>query len=121
MKKIWLLLFCILMSCSQLIDRPKNLVPKKTMSEIIAQFAMNDQLNSYFANTNLENATRTVLKERKTTAEDFRQSYKYYTASGDLENILADAQEIILDKDPKAKDYIKKKLKENPNAPAFAR
>ncbi|MBP7973574.1 MAG: DUF4296 domain-containing protein, partial [Kaistella sp.] len=89
--------------------------------EIIAEFALNDQFNSFLPQSDLENATRFVLKNKKIKATDFTESYKYYIASGDLEQILNDAQKIIIAKDPAAKDYIEKNLKENQNVPAFAR
>lgn len=122
MKKLLLLFFSLLMmSCSELIDPPKNLIAKDEMSEIIAEFALNDQFNNFLPQSDLENATRLVLKRKKIKAQDFTESYKYYIATGDLEEILNDAQKIILAKDPAAKDYIDKKLKENQNVPAFAR
>ncbi|MGZ5265057.1 MAG: DUF4296 domain-containing protein [Kaistella sp.] len=122
MKRLWLFFFSFLMmSCSELIDPPKNLIEKDEMSEIIAEFALNDQFNNFLPQSDLENATRLVLKRKKIKAQDFTESYKYYIATGELEEILNDAQKIILAKDPAAKDYIDKKLKENQNVPAFAR
>ncbi|MGZ5192903.1 MAG: DUF4296 domain-containing protein [Kaistella sp.] len=122
MKRLWLFFFSFLMmSCSELIDPPKNLIAKDEMSEIIAEFALNDQFNNFLPQSDLENATRLVLKRKKIKAQDFTESYKYYIATGELEEILNDAQKIILAKDPAAKDYIDKKLKENQNVPAFAR
>ena len=65
MKHFFLILFSILvMSCSQLIDPPKNLIPKDEMSEIIAEFAVNDQFNNFLPQSDLENATRFVLKNK---------------------------------------------------------
>ncbi|MGZ5272986.1 MAG: DUF4296 domain-containing protein [Kaistella sp.] len=122
MKKLWLIFFSFLMlSCSELIDPPKNLIAKDEMSEIIAEFALTDQFNNFLPQSDLENATRLVLKRKNIKAQDFTESYKYYIATGELEEILNDAQKIILAKDPAAKDYIDKKLKENQNVPAFAR
>ncbi|QOW10976.1 DUF4296 domain-containing protein [Kaistella flava (ex Peng et al. 2021)] len=122
MRKITLVLFSFLMmACSQLIDQPKNLVPKDTMSELLADFAINEQLNMVVENTNLDNATRYTLQQKKIKGNDFVESYKYYTATGDIEKIIDNAQDIVLNKDPKAKIYIEKKLKENKNLPAFAR
>lgn len=122
MRKIALLLFSLLMmSCSELINKPKNLVPKDTMSEVLAEFAMNEQLTIVVENVNLDNATRYTLQQKKIKGNDFVESYKYYTASGEIEKILENAQNIVLNKDPKAKIYIEKKLKENKNVPAFAR
>lgn len=122
MRKITLVLFSLfIMSCSQLIDQPKNLVPKDTMSELLAEFAMTEQLNMVADNINLDNATRYTLQQKEIKGDDFVESYKYYTATGDIEKIIDNAQEIVLNKDPKAKIYIEKKLKENKNLPAFAR
>jgi hypothetical protein len=53
------------MSCSQLIDEPKNLIPKDKMSEIIAEFAMNEQIGNINPQTDMENATRFTLKNIK--------------------------------------------------------
>ena len=122
MKRLALILFSILMvSCSELIDEPKNLVTKDKMSQVIADFAMNEQLSSVVPNTNLDNATRFTLKQYKIKGDDFVNSYKFYIATGDLEKILNNAQEIIINKDPAAKSYIEKKIKETKNVPAFAR
>ncbi|MGA9212924.1 DUF4296 domain-containing protein [Kaistella sp.] len=122
MRKIILLIFSFLMmACSELIDKPKILVPKDTMSELLAEFAMNEQLTLVTENINLDNATRYTLQQKKIKGNDFVESYKYYTATGEIEKILDHAQDIVLNKDPKAKIYIEKKLKENKNLPAFAR
>ncbi len=122
MRKIALVLFSFLMmACTELINKPKNLVPKETMSEVLAEFAMNEQLTVVDQGLNLDNATRYTLRQKKINGNDFVESYKYYTASGEIEQILNDAQEIIINKDPAAKIYIEKKLKENKNVPAFAR
>ncbi len=120
-KLIYFILLILTVSCSELINRPKNLLPENKMSEIIAEFAVNDQLNTYLPATNMESATRFVLKKHKTNATAFNESYKYYLATGDLEEILVKAQEVIMERDPKAEDYINKKLQQNQNTPAFAR
>ena len=122
MRKIAFVLFSFLMmACTELINKPKNLVPKEKMSEVLADFAMNEQLTVVDQGLNLDNATRYTLQQKKIKGNDFVESYKYYTASGEIEQILNDAQEIIINKDPAAKIYIEKKLKENKNVPAFAR
>lgn len=109
----YLFLMFFLISCSELVQPPKKLLPKDQMAEIIAELALTDQLNNYIPGTNTENAARFVLKEQKIKAADFNESYEYYLATGELDKILDDAQEIILDKDPKAAEYIRKKIKEN--------
>ncbi|WHF50897.1 DUF4296 domain-containing protein [Chryseobacterium gotjawalense] len=111
----------LMMACSELIDKPKNLVPKDTMAELLAEFAMNEQLGVVAENVNLDNATRYALQQKKIKGNDFVESYKYYTATGEIEKIVDNAQDIVLNKDPAAKIYIEKKLKENKNLPAFAR
>ncbi len=111
----------MMISCSGLLDKPKNLIPKDKMSELIAEFAINEQTLSVSPNTDIENATRFILKQKKIKASDFSESYKYYTSTGELEKILNNAQEIILNKDPSAKKYIEKKINENKNAPVFER
>ena len=122
MRKIAIVLFSFLMmACTELINKPKNLIPKATMSEVLADFAMNEQLTMIDQSLNLDNATRYTLQQKKIKGNDFVESYKYYTASGEIEQILDDAQEIIINKDPAAKIYIEKKLKDNKNVPAFAR
>lgn len=122
MRKIALVLFSFLiMACTQLINKPKNLISKDTMSEVLAEFAMNEQLTVIDQNINLDNTTRYTLQQKKIKGNDFVESYKYYTASGEIEQILNEAQDIILNKDPAAKSYIEKKLKDNKNIPVFAR
>ena len=122
MRKLALFLFSLLlMACSELINKPKYLIEKDAMAEVLADFAINEQLSLVVQNNNLDNATRYVLQQKKIKGDDFVESYKYYTASGEIEEILENAQDIVLNKDPAAKIYIEKKLKENINAPAFAR
>lgn len=111
-----------LSSCSEMVDKPKNLLSKEQMSEIIADFAIYDQSYTVKPDTNMDLVTRFVLKKNKTNANIYRESYKYYLAKpNQLDQILEDAKEIIVNKDPKMEEYIKKKKKENPNLPAFVK
>ncbi|WP_313502215.1 DUF4296 domain-containing protein [Kaistella carnis] len=122
MKRLTLFLLSLfILGCSELIDPPKNLVPKDTMAELLAEFALNEQLGMVVSNVNLDNATRFALQQKKVKGNDFVESYKYYTATGDIEKIMTQAQKIILNKDPAAKEYIEKKIKENKNVPPFVR
>ena len=122
MKKIVLVLFSFLMmACSELINKPKNLISKDTMAQVLAEFAMDEQLTLIVENINLDNATRYTLQKNKIKGDDFVQSYKYYTATSEIEKILDNAQDIVLNKDPAAKIYIEKELKDNKNAPAVVR
>lgn len=102
----------ILINCSGLIDKPKNLVPEDKMSELIAEFALNEQIIPIAPNTDLESSTRFLLKQKKISATDFSESYKYYTSTGEIEKILSNSQKIILNKDASAKKYIEGKIKE---------
>jgi hypothetical protein len=121
MKYLSFIFLGLLLSCSELIDPPKNLIPKDKMAVIIAEFALKVQINIITPYNDFENSTRFELNKHQIKGLQFVESYKYYTATRDLEKILDDAQQIVLEKDPAAKKYIENKIKENPNAPAFAR
>ena len=111
-----------LFSCSEMVDKPKKVLSKEQMSAIIADFAIYDQAYSVRADVNMELSSRYVLKNNKTTAAIYRDSYTYYLAnSGDLEEIFEGAKEIIINKDPKLEEYIDKQKKDNPNLPAFVK
>lgn len=108
-------------SCGDYIDKPKNLVDKDTMAEILADLAINDQAIFMYQNKNLEAGTRYILKTHNVKSEDFVASFKYYVLKQKMNGIADDAQEILLKKDPKADQYVKDKLKANGNVPSFAR
>lgn len=120
-----LLVFFILFSlfsCEKIVDKPKNLIEKQEMAEIIADFAIYDQTYTVKPDANMELVSRFVLKKHKIDAKTYRDSYKYYISNPEeMDDIFAEAKEIILDKDPKLEDYIEKKKKENPNLPEFLR
>lgn len=123
MKKI-IFLFTLLFvfSCSEIVDKPKNLLSKDEMSEVIADFAIYDQAYTVNPTSNLEITSRYVLKKHKITAKDYRDSYKYYISRpNQLDKILKNAKEIILDKDPKLEGYMEKLEKKNPNLPSFVK
>lgn len=116
-----LIIFCVL-SCTDAIEKPKDVLPEDQMSEIIADFAINEQSNLIGVGINSENATRYILKKYKIKGELFTKSYEYYMTKPDvIKEVLNDAQEIIVAKDPKAEAFINKKLKENPGIPPQAR
>lgn len=120
MKRLFFLLL-IIFSCKDPspVIKPKNLLSEEKMSELIAEFAINDQMGILNPNGQLEVSARYILKQHKVDAKQFSESYKYYLASPqDLEKIFTNAQEVLKRKDPKAKDYINKKLKgEHTDAP----
>ena len=108
-------------ACTELIDQPKNLVPKDKMAVILADFALTEQAESLSPAINMDNSTRYILQKYKIKGQDYVDSYKYYTATGEMPGIIEDAQDIVLNKDPAAKIYIEKKIKENSSTPAFER
>lgn len=61
-KLIFIFIVLGLFSCSDYIDKPKNLVAKDLMAEIIADLAINDQAVFMYQDKNLEAGTRFVLK-----------------------------------------------------------
>lgn len=123
MKKIiFLFTLLFIFSCSEIVDKPKNLLSKDEMSEVIADFAIYDQAYTVNPTSNLEITSRYVLKKHKITAKDYRDSYKYYISRpNQLDKILKNAKEIILDKDPKLESYMEKLEKKNPNLPSFVK
>lgn len=116
-----LFIFLFLVSCSQYVDKPKNLLDKSTMSEIMADLAINDQVTNTFQGKNLESGTRYILKTHNVKADDFVESYKYYVATGKMNKIVDNAQVILLEKDPKAKGFVEKKSKPDTNLPKLVR
>jgi len=108
-------------SCIDYIDKPKNLVDKDTMAEILADLAVNDQATYMYQGKNMESGTRFVLKSHHVKPDDFVESYKYYVVKNKLKGIADEAQKILLEKDPKAEKYVDEKMKKNQNVPSFAR
>lgn len=121
MRVFIILFFLILSSCSEPINKPKNLISEKEMSTLVAEFALADQMSFAAPAGSIETQTRYILNQHKIKAKDFRESYTYYTGTNKLDKIFSAAQEIIVAKDPKAKDFIKDKLKKNPILPAIGR
>ncbi|MGH1518851.1 DUF4296 domain-containing protein [Chryseobacterium sp. JK1] len=114
-KLIFIFVLLGLFSCSDFIDKPKNLVDEDKMAAIIADLAINDQAIFMYPNKNLEAGTRFVLKSHNVKPDDFVESFKYYVIKEKMDGIANDAEEILLKKDPKADKYVKEKLKQNGN------
>ncbi|MDC8106252.1 MULTISPECIES: DUF4296 domain-containing protein [Chryseobacterium] len=119
-KLIFLFVLMLVFSCKKYIDKPKNLVSEGTMSEILADLAINDQATFMFQNTNLESGTRFVLKTHNVKPDDFVASFKYYVVEQKMSGIADDAQKILLKKDPKADQYVKDKIKKNLSPPVLS-
>lgn len=118
----YLFLAIFTLSCTEAIEKPKDILSEEKMSEIIADFAINEQSYTIGGNINTENATRFILKKYNIKGQQFTDSYKYYMTDPDtMKEILEEAQKIIVSKDPNAEAFINKKLKENSGIPAQAR
>ena len=110
-KLIFFFVLLSLFSCNEYIDKPKNLVDKDKMAEIVADLAINDQVVFLYPKTNLESGTRFILKNHEVKTEDFLESYRYYIVKQKMKGIVDDAQEIIIKKDPKSEKKIKGDIK----------
>ena len=118
----YLFLAIFTLSCTEAIEKPKDILSQEKMSEIIADFAINEQSYTIGGNINTENATRFILKKYNIKGQQFTDSYKYYMTDPDtMKEILDEVQKIIVSKDPNAEAFINKKLKENSGIPAQAR
>ena len=118
----YLFLAIFTLSCTEAIEKPKDILSQEKMSEIIADFAINEQSYTIGGSINTENATRFILKKYNIKGQQFTDSYKYYMTDPDtMKEILDEAQKIIVSKDPNAEAFINKKLKENSGIPAQAR
>lgn len=106
-KLIFIFVLMCLFSCNEYIDKPKNLVDKDKMAEIVADLAINDQVVFLYPKTNLESGTRFILKNHQVKTEDFIASYRYYIVKQKMKGIVEDAQKIIIEKDPKSEKTIK--------------
>ncbi|KFF14045.1 hypothetical protein IW15_00925 [Chryseobacterium soli] len=120
-KLIFFFVLLSLFSCGDYIDKPKNLIDEDTMAEILADLSVNDQATYMYQNRNLEAGTRFVLKTHNVKSADFIDSFKYYVVKDKMNGIADNAQKKLLQKDPKADQYIKDKTKKNGNVPSFAK
>ncbi|UHO38075.1 DUF4296 domain-containing protein [Chryseobacterium capnotolerans] len=109
---ILVFVFLGLFSCSDYIDKPKNLIDQDVMAEIVADLVINDQVNFMYQNRNMEAGTRFILKSHNVKPDDFVDSFKYYVIKEEMADIATEAQQILLKKDPKAEKYVKDKLKQ---------
>ncbi|MET3034860.1 DUF4296 domain-containing protein [Chryseobacterium sp. NRRL B-14859] len=120
-KLIFVFVLLSIFSCSDYIDKPKNLIDQEVMAEVMADLMINDQANFVYPDKNMEAGTRFILKSHNVKPDDFIESFKYYVIKEKMQDIANDAQEILLKKDPKAAQYVKDKLKQNGNTPTLVR
>lgn len=116
MKRFLMLsLLIMLASCTDYIEKPKNLVDKTTMADILADLAVAEQVVYTYQGKEMESGTKYILKSHNVKSEDFLESYKYYVVKRKMKKITEEAQEKLLEKDPKAEKFIQDRLKGNPN------
>ena len=102
-----------IIACKDIIDKPKNLISKQEMAEIIVDFAINNQSPIITHTSNLESGTRYILQQRKIKGQDFIDSYQYYIIQKEIDGIYDDAQDIILKKNPQSEPFILEQIKKN--------
>lgn len=109
-KLIFIFVLMVTLSCGgDYASKPKNLISKDKMAEILADLSINDQAIYMYPNSNLEAGTRYVLKTHDVKSNDFVESFRYYVVKQKMNGIAEDAQKILLEKDPKADKYVKDK------------
>lgn len=110
---IYLLVVVFSCSCSAPPQKPQRLLSKTQMAELIADLSIYNQgylVNSKF---NINNTNLFVLQKHKVTIKDFKENYQFYTFTpSSLDEIHAEAKKIILEKDPKMKEFLEKSKKE---------
>lgn len=110
MKNILFITLCLIFyACSSPNPKPKKVLSKEQMAEIIVDLTIYNQ--SYLAKPNIktEDINSFVLKKHNITAEDFRENYQYYTyAPAHLDEIYDNAKKIILEKEPSIEDTLRK-------------
>lgn len=117
----WFLLcaFLLITACSESVPKPANLIEEEKMSQIIADFAIADQINNVRPKANLDAESLLILKKYGIKGDDFVNSYQYYISKpAKLEAILDEAQQLVVEKKPEGKKYIEQKLKKQKIAPA---
>lgn len=118
--KQFTLLFLILgiISCSNPIEKPQNLIPKDTMAEVIAELAINDQMSYLNETGNMESQAIYIFQKYKITGKQFMESHKFYLSEiGVMEHIYQKAQDFIIKKDPNSKLFFEKKNKDTLQKP----
>ncbi|AZA81618.1 DUF4296 domain-containing protein [Chryseobacterium lactis] len=120
-KLIFIFVLLGLFSCSDFIDKPKNLIDENVMAEVIADLMLNEQATFMYQNKNMEAGTRFILKSHHVKPDDFVESFKYYIIKEKMEGITNDAQAILLKKDSKAAKYVKDKANQNGNPAPLVR
>ena len=115
LKYICISLLWIMCACSETISPPKNLIKEDKMAELIADFAINEQMSIINPNGDSEASTLYLFQKYKVSAKHFSDSQTYYmTYPNKMEKIYEKSQEILLEKYPALKDNILKKIESEP-------
>lgn len=113
MQRYLIILVLFLASCSQLLDKPKDLINEDQMATILVDLAINEQSFTMNSKVSQEEATKYIMKHHKINGDRFIRSYEFYMTDEKKMNTIYDkSKEMILNKDPKSKEFINKKLKE---------
>lgn len=96
-------MFSLLLSCEGAVTKPENLVSKSDMALVIKDFALNDQAAISNVSANMTEGTRFILKKYNISAKDFTESYKYYVVKNQMDGILQEAQDILVEEEPRLK------------------
>ncbi|MDR2204781.1 MAG: DUF4296 domain-containing protein [Flavobacteriaceae bacterium] len=111
-KPIFIFLCIILTACSEIVDKPKNLIEEPEMSKLIAELIISEQLYALTSTENIQAETKFIFNKHKINPKDFSESYKYYIATGTIDRILENTRKIIKENNPESAKYIDKKLRE---------
>ena len=113
MKKIlFSFVFFATLSCSEVVDKPENLIDEDTMAELVAELAINDQLAILNQQGDMEISSKYILNKYKVKGKDVIESHSYYLTKPDkMSKIYDKAQDIILNKDSKIKAKLEAKIK----------
>ena len=112
MKKIIILFLGLFLFSCETSKKPKNLLKKDKMAEIIADLSIYEQSFSVNPHYNPQHIGLFVFKKHNIQQKDFDDSFAYYIENPSLlNNIYDQAKEIILNKDPKMRYYLEEKNK----------
>lgn len=103
MKKIFfylLISFGMITSCNKTAEKPKDLLSKNDMAEILSEMYLYKQntTGAFQKESDLFDTQVSIFKKHKTTKEIFQSSYDYYyVQTQDMNDIYDDAIDMLLD------------------------
>ncbi len=108
------LCFFLMFACNQTINEPKNLLSQEVIANIIAEISLSE--NILFVDTNFDTKAsfKLTMKKYNCNTDTFKESYTYYLSRPELLNdILSEAKQIILEKEPSLSKELEKQVKIN--------